>query len=265
MPIRLSGLASGLDTEAIVGALVSAYSYKKDKYVKAQTKLSWKQEAWSTLNSKVYSLYTSVGNMRYSSNYTAKKTTVSDTSKATATASGSAINGTQTLEITKLAKTAYVTGGELSSSITGKSTLSDLGFKTGSATGKGSIQVRTNTGTTNIEIESTTTINDFVSKLNEAGVQASYDENNHRFFVSSKTSGKAGDFSISANNEYESRSAKILFTNRDIGLSEEVIINQAQNDDLILTNAEVIVPYSGGSFEISLQTNVEYEIRIDGD
>ena len=34
MPIRLSGLASGLDTEAIVGALVSAYSYKKDKYVK---------------------------------------------------------------------------------------------------------------------------------------------------------------------------------------------------------------------------------------
>ena len=54
MPIRLSGLASGLDTEAIVGALVSAYSYKKDKYVKAQTKLSWKQDAWKSLNSKVY-------------------------------------------------------------------------------------------------------------------------------------------------------------------------------------------------------------------
>ena len=36
MPIRLSGLASGLDTEAIVGALVSAYSYKKDKYVKIE-------------------------------------------------------------------------------------------------------------------------------------------------------------------------------------------------------------------------------------
>ena len=201
MPIRLSGLASGLDTEAIVGALVSAYSYKKDKYVKAQTKLSWKQEAWSTLNSKVYSLYTSVGNMRYSSNYSAKKTTVSDTSKATATASGSAINGTQTLEISKLAKTAYVTGGELGSNVTGTTTLSELGLKTGSATGKGSVQVRTSTGTTSIEIEGSTTINEFVSKLNDAGVQANYDEKNHRFFVSSKTSGKAGDFSISANNE----------------------------------------------------------------
>ena len=29
MPIRMSGLASGLDTEAIVGALMSAQSLKK--------------------------------------------------------------------------------------------------------------------------------------------------------------------------------------------------------------------------------------------
>ena len=124
MPIRLSGLASGLDTEAIVGALVSAYSYKKDKYVKAQTKLSWKQDAWKTLNSKVYSLYTSVGQMRYSSSYTVKKATVSDTTKATATASGTAINGTQSLKINRLAQTAYITGGELDSSVTGSTTMS---------------------------------------------------------------------------------------------------------------------------------------------
>ena len=199
MPIRLSGLASGLDTEAIVGALVSAYSYKKDKYVKAQTKLSWKQDAWKTLNSKVYSLYTSVGQMRYSSNYSVKKATVSDTTKATATASGTAINGTQTLEVNQLAKTAYVTGGELASDTTGSSTLSTLGLKTNGKTG--SIQVRTSTGTTNITIDNATTINQFISKLNEAGVQANFDEKNHRFFISSKTSGKAGDFSISANNE----------------------------------------------------------------
>ena len=57
MPIRLSGLASGLDTEALVGALVSAYSYKKDKYVKAQTKLSWKQDAWKTLTVEEHMKY----------------------------------------------------------------------------------------------------------------------------------------------------------------------------------------------------------------
>ena len=49
MPIRITGLNSGLDTESIISALVSSYSYKTSKYKKAQTKLSWKQEAWSTL------------------------------------------------------------------------------------------------------------------------------------------------------------------------------------------------------------------------
>ena len=34
MPIRLSGMNSGLDTEALVRDLVSAYSMKKDKVVK---------------------------------------------------------------------------------------------------------------------------------------------------------------------------------------------------------------------------------------
>ena len=61
MPIRLSGLNSGLDTESIIQALVSSYSVKKDKYVKAQTKLSWKQDAWKSLNTKIYILYDKVG------------------------------------------------------------------------------------------------------------------------------------------------------------------------------------------------------------
>lgn len=50
MPIRLTGLNSGLDTESLVSALVSAYRTKTEKYTKAQTKLSWKQTAWSELN-----------------------------------------------------------------------------------------------------------------------------------------------------------------------------------------------------------------------
>ena len=87
MPIRITGLNSGLDTEAIISALVSSYNYKTNKYKKAQTKLSWKQDAWKTLNTKIYSLYSSVGNLKLSSAYNLKSTTVSDTTKATVTAS----------------------------------------------------------------------------------------------------------------------------------------------------------------------------------
>ena len=82
MPIRLSGMQSGLDTEALVSALVLSYRTKKEDYEKAQTKLSWKQDAWKTLNTKIYSLYSSVGNLKLSSAYNLKSTTVSDTTKA---------------------------------------------------------------------------------------------------------------------------------------------------------------------------------------
>ena len=83
MPIRITGLTSGLDTESIISALVSSYNYKTNKYKKAQTKLSWKQDAWKSLNTKIYSLYSSVGSMKLSTAYNLKSTTVSDSTKAT--------------------------------------------------------------------------------------------------------------------------------------------------------------------------------------
>ena len=113
MAIRISGLNSGLDTEAMVSELVSAYRLKEQKYEKAQKKLSWKQDAWKSLNTKVKNMYDNISNLRFTSAWSSKKTTVSDATKATITASGSAIDGTHTLKINKLAKGSYITGGKL--------------------------------------------------------------------------------------------------------------------------------------------------------
>ncbi|MBQ9341594.1 MAG: hypothetical protein IJT81_04475, partial [Lachnospiraceae bacterium] len=57
MSIRLTGMASGLDTDSMVKELVSAYSTKLTSYEKQKTKLEWKQEAWQELNTKVYGFY----------------------------------------------------------------------------------------------------------------------------------------------------------------------------------------------------------------
>ena len=54
MAIRISGLTSGLDTDSIVQELVSAYSTKKENIEKKQTKLSWTQDAWKEMNTKIY-------------------------------------------------------------------------------------------------------------------------------------------------------------------------------------------------------------------
>ena len=68
-PTRVSGMVSGIDTESVVQAYVMNYVEKKNKLVKSQTKLEYKQEAWKDLNTKVYSLYNKVGTLRFSNSY----------------------------------------------------------------------------------------------------------------------------------------------------------------------------------------------------
>ena len=78
MAIRITGMYSGLDTESIINELASAQSAKKNKLVKAQTKLSWKQDAWKSLNTKLYDFYRKLDDLRLQSSYMKKKTTVSN-------------------------------------------------------------------------------------------------------------------------------------------------------------------------------------------
>lgn len=192
MPIRITGLNSGLDTEALVSELVSAYRKKSEKYTKAQKKLSWKQDKWKDMNKKIRSFYNSISSLRYSSTYNLKSATVSDSTKATVKASSSAINGSYSLQIKKTAKSGYLTGAQLKSGTTAGSKLSDLGY-TG---GDGTITVNADGKTTDIAVTQNTTIKEFVDSLNKAGVKANYDSTNQRIFVASSTTGSKADFSL---------------------------------------------------------------------
>lgn len=195
MAIRLSGMASGLDTDSIVQALVSSYSYKKSKYEKAQTKLGWTQEAWKSLNKKVYSLYSNVSNLRFSTAYSLKKTSVSDSTKASVKAGSSAPNGTQTLKITNTAKAGYLTGEEINAS-SSSTTLAQLGYTGGDA----KINVNTKDGTKSITLSATSTMSDVEKKLKEAGLNASYDSTYKRFYISAKDTGADNDFTLTGAN-----------------------------------------------------------------
>ncbi len=212
MPIRITGLTSGLDTEAIISALVSSYNYKTNKYKKAQTKLSWKQDAWKSLNTKIYSFYSSVGNLKLSSAYNLKSTTVSDSTKATITASSSAPTGTQKLNILSVAQAGYLTGGQLSSSTTTSTTMAELGYTGGDA----KINLTKGDGTTKeITVTQGTTVGSFIASLKNAGVSANYDETNHRIFISSKETGKDSDFTLTGANSDGARALYQLGLNVD--------------------------------------------------
>lgn len=193
MAVRITGLNSGLDTDSIVQELVSAYSTKKDNIEKKQTKLSWKQDAWKEMNTKIYSFYSkSLTDFKFMSNFDGmKKTTLSDSTKATITAGTNVTNGTQTLKINQLATAGYLTGAELKSDgekYTGKTKLSELGITDKELTFKVGDEEK------KIKVTGSMTINDFTKALNETGVKASFDEKQQRFFINSTESGAEFDF-----------------------------------------------------------------------
>ena len=91
-----------------------------------------------------------------------------------------------------------------------------------------SISVKVNGKTTNIDLTGNTTINEFVDKLNSAGVAASFDQANQRFFINVDKSGNSGDFQLSAN---DTNGLKAL-SNMGLLTKEELAKNAGANSEL---------------------------------
>lgn len=210
MPMRLSGLMSGMDTESIVAQLVEAKKAKVTKAVKAQKSLKYKQDAWKTLNTQIRKLYDgALSNLRFESAFKKKITKVSNSSIVSVITGENAMNSVQSLKVDQLAKTGFLTGGGLKNTVkdesgnivkvNGNTTLGELegtGLKDDE---KGSLTVEVNGKKTTITVGSGTTINNLMVTLRDVGLNANFDEANQRIYISSKSSGANNDFSIYAN------------------------------------------------------------------
>lgn len=218
MPIRMTGLNSGMDTESIIAALMSAQRTKQTKVENKRTKLEWKKEQWASLNTKIYNFYTnSLSKMKMASTYMTKAATSSNNSKVTAKATTAAATGSYSVVVKQVASAQKVTSGKLNGAVvkdadgnpvkdadgkekteaaTSKTKLKDLAganFEPGTQ-----IKVAAGDKTVFLEVGDDTTISDFVGKLNDAGLTASFDEKQQRFFISSSKSGADNKFTITS-------------------------------------------------------------------
>ncbi|MGF7143669.1 flagellar hook-associated protein 2 [Anaerotaenia torta] len=197
MAIKLSGLASGLDTDAIITELMKAQRMKSTKIENSKVKLEWKQEKWQELNKKLYSFYTgTLSSMRLQGGYNVRSAASSDESKVKVTAGNGAVEGNHQIKIDRLATAQYVTGGELKGmkdgkpfEVTGKTTMAELGVIDGD---EGEFRINNKP----IKVTKDTTLNELVNKLKSAGINASFDNAQKRLFLSSKTSGSDGAFTL---------------------------------------------------------------------
>lgn len=201
MAMRLSGLMSGMDTESIIQQLVAAKQTKVDNTKKAQTKLGWKQDVWKGLNTKLKNLQSKyLSNMRFTDAYSKKTTKVSNPNAVSVITGEDAMNGVQSLKIDRLAKISYLTGGTVESAsgekVTAMTKLGDLGV---TSAGTFNVSIGQNgEKSVDIQVDENTTISDVLTQLKSAGLNANFDENNKRFFISAKESGAASDFKITA-------------------------------------------------------------------
>ncbi len=272
MTLRVTGLASGLDTESIISELVSVNSYKVASLQKAQTKLSWKTDAWKSMNTKVYSFYTStLSDLRFSSSYSTRKTTVSDSSVATVKTSAKASNTTQSMRVEKMAKAGYLTGGELDGSVTADTKLSEIDPSLAGQNGK--IGLKIGGGETiELEITENTTVQDVVNQLKESGLNANFDAKNQRMFISAEDTGESYDFDLVGLDEAGTKALKALKINMNDADTEATKID-GQNAVIYLNNARFVsdtnsfdinglsisVMQETGDKEVTLTTGVDTE------
>ncbi len=291
--LRMTGMYSGMDTESIVSQLVKTKSTKVTNLKNEQKKLEWKQTAWQDLNSKIYNMYSkTLSNLRLTSAYSKKSTVSSDSTKATVVASEGAVNGTQTLQVNKLAKSGYLTGAKLDGKTTtttgtdGKDVTKVVNWETtdklseidSNLTGK-TISLTTGTGTdaktTDIEITADMTINDLVAKFKDAGVNASFDTTNQRFFINSTGTGSAKNFTLSSDDSTALASLGLdpNTTYTDINGSKNSCVKiEGQDAEIVLNGATFVSDSNTFSIngltintlgvtdeEISLVTSTDYD------
>lgn len=226
MPMRVTGMYSGLDTESIIQELVSAKQTKVDDAKKKQTKLGWKQEAWKELNTKLKNLQSKyLSSMRFSDAYTKKKTTVSNSSALSVITGTGAMDGVQTVRVEQLAKSSSIIGGKVAkqdgSTATALTKLSELGV---SASGK--IKISAGGKDVEFDVDGDTTISNVLDKFKEAGLNASFDEKSGRLFVNAKELGK-NDLAVTGDNTAAIEALGLSTTVTDE--TKKAIITQGQD------------------------------------
>lgn len=197
--IRFTGLASGLDTESMVQAMVMPYKNNVDKAVQQQKLLELKKDAWKDMNNKIFKFYNETLNkLRLEGSFNSKEVTMSPPGLIDIGNKGSFPDGTHQITVENLAggasidtkKAGDINGdGKVDVTVTKETKLvSDLGIEKG-------IKITIN-GKVELEIDDDTTIKSLEDKFKEAGLSANFDEKAGAFFVSTKETGTSQEIKL---------------------------------------------------------------------
>ena len=198
--LRISGLASGIDTESIVKELMQAHRIPLDRLNQQKQLLQWQQEDYREINTALRSFRDKVFTMKLQATYLAKTASSSNEAAVSATAGSNAVPGIYTVTVTRLAEgvskgsqAALPDEADAGGSTKNLKTQFTLGYDTLTFTLEGSNGSKDFSFDTN-----TANIYTMVSEINAAnlGITASYDATLNRFFLTTASTGEAAKIKV---------------------------------------------------------------------
>ncbi len=189
--ISLSGLASGLDTNAMIEQLMKLERQPYEALETKKSAIADKQSVIRSINTKMSSLRTAASELMYSTAFKLTSGKVSDSTVLTAKTSESAEVGTYAVNVTQLAKHHIVASGKFATNGTELKGLTGPDF-TFSVAGKSVDNIKLS-GNTNEEV-----LNNLMKDINNAGIgiKASVIETEPGFKTLSLTSEQSGESAI---------------------------------------------------------------------
>lgn len=172
-PIRLSGLSSGFDWEAMIQKLMAVERRPIDLLKQRQAGIQRKKQAWLDVQSRLGNLSSRLGDLKLAATFLSKKATSADDKKVTASATTGALDGTYTVTVKQLATASKVTSSsDIGASLDAGVALVKAGFGVPPTSGTFTLN-----GVQFTIDASTQTLTDVMNAINAstAGVTASYD------------------------------------------------------------------------------------------
>ena len=224
MVMRVGGLASGMDIDALVEKLMKAERMPLDKTFQKKQTYEWQRDAYRGVNTKLKTFDNFLfDKMILSGKMNQKSATSSNSDLVSVTAKGNASGNISIGGVSQLATNAQAVGSQTGA--TGKTKLSELGIT------EDSIALRAIGADGNlaeeatvIKLEAGETVDDLMKKINESGAGVTAVFESGKLSLSAKNMGKAADGAGEIINE----SNNDVFSKLGFG-SDNVLANNGQN------------------------------------
>ncbi|MFC5604674.1 flagellar hook-associated protein 2 [Sporosarcina koreensis] len=199
--MRISGLATGMDTEQIIKDMMKAHRLPMEKITQKKQYLEWQLDDYRAVNRQLFDFsQNTFNNMILSTNFQAKKVNVSS-SDVTIKGAGSTSDFAGTIKVTQLARssTAKSSAPIGKENFTVNSKLEDLEGSKFTADGKINIEISAidengkMSEVKQLTFDKSDTLQTVLNKINkESGVNAFFDPKTRMIAVTSKHGGALG-------------------------------------------------------------------------